>query len=55
MTEPVSDFKDVDNTLYKTIMLMKKELGRMPTEEEIYDFVFGTDEDKARVLADSQK
>lgn len=53
-TDEITTPEEADNLLYNTILLMKKEMGRMPTEDEIYDFVFGTEEDQARILANSQ-
>lgn len=47
--------EELTTNLYDTVILLKKYLGRMPTEEEVYDFVFGNELDRARILATSQE
>ena len=44
------EFRDSAATMTQLVVGLAKRLGRYPTEDEVYDFIMGDDEQRTKIL-----
>ena len=53
--EILESFREMQDDLHLVIASMREKIGRLPTQDEVLDFVFAEDDDSRQKVLDAAK
>lgn len=53
--EILESFREMQDDLHLVIAAMREKIGRLPTQDEVLDFVFAEDDDSRQKVLDAAK